>query len=142
LKETSVEILIDIGKVLALFSAAGLCVYLIIVLTRLNVVLTLFQKDFSEITKNLKPILENLNVVSERLKSISAKVDEQVILFKSSLESFKALADNIVDFEARVQERLEEPIIRVTAIIGAFVGRILSFFGKSQSGSTGKDLPA
>jgi len=136
-----VETLIDIGKVLALFGAAGLCVYLIIVLTRLNVVLTLFQQDFSDITKNLKPILENLNIVSERLKSISAKVDEQVVLFKSSLESFKSLADNVVSFEARVQERLEEPIIRVTAILGAFVGRILSLFGKPHSAGTEKGRP-
>lgn len=129
------ETLIDIGKVLALFSAAGLCAYLIVVLSRLNGVLTLFQRDFSDITRNLKPILENLNIVSERLKSISAKIDDQVVLFKSSLESFKALADNVVNFETRVQERLEEPIIRVTSLIGAFVGRILSFFGRSQSGS-------
>lgn len=129
------ETLIDIGKILALFSAAALCVYLIVVLTRLNGVLAVFQRDFSEIAKNLKPILENLNTVSERLKSISAKVDEQVVLIKSSVESFKALADNVVNFEARVQERLEEPIIRITSVLGAFVGRILSFFGRSQSES-------
>jgi len=128
-----VETLINIGKVLALFSAAALCVYLIYVLSRVNGVLLLFQRDFSEITRNLKPILENLNTVADRLKSITAKVDEQVILFKASLESFKALADNVVNFEVRVQERLEEPIIRVTSLIGAFVGRILSFFGRSQA---------
>lgn len=127
------ETLIDIGKVLALFSAAGLCAYLIVVLMRLNGLLILFQRDFAEIAKNLKPILENLNVVAERMKSISVKVDEQVYLFKSSLESFKALADNVVDFEVRVQERLEEPIIRVTSLVGTFIGRILSFFGRSQS---------
>ena len=131
------ETLINIGKVLALFSAAALCVYLIYVLSRLNGVLLLFQRDFSEITKNLKPILENLNIVADRLKSITAKVDDQVLLFKSSLESFKALADNVVTFEARVQERLEEPIIRVTSLIGTFVGRILSFFGRSQSSGLG-----
>jgi len=130
-----VETLINIGKVLALFSAAALCVYLIYVLSRLNGMLLLFQRDFSEITRNLKPILENLNTVADRLKSITTKVDEQVILFKSSLESFKALADNVVSFENRVQESLEEPIIRVTSLIGAFVGRILSFFGRSQAGN-------
>jgi hypothetical protein len=132
-----VETLINIGKVLALFSASGLCIYLIYVLSHLNGVLLLFQRDFSEITRNLKPILENLNIVADRLKSITTKVDEQVILFKSSLESFKALADNIVNFEVRVQERLEEPIIRVTSLIGTFVSRILSFFGRSQSGNFG-----
>jgi ABC-type transporter Mla subunit MlaD len=128
-----VETLISIGKVLALFGAAGLCVYLIVVLMRLNGVLILFQRDFSEITRNLKPILENLNTVADRLKSITSKVDEQVYIFKSSLESFKALADNVVNFEVRVQERLEEPIIRVTALIGAFIGKILSYFGKNQA---------
>lgn len=125
------ETFINIGKVLALFSAASLCVYLIVVLSRLNRVLEVFQRDFSDITRNLKPILENLNIVADRLKSITAKIDDQVILFKGSLESFKALADNVVNFEARVQESLEEPIIRVTSLLGAFVGRILSFFGKS-----------
>jgi len=132
-----VETLIDMGKVLALFSVAALCVYLIYVLSRLNGLLLLFQRDFSDIARNLKPILENLNTVSDRMKSITAKVDEQVVLFKASLESFKALADNVVNFESRVQERLEEPIIRVTSLIGAFVGRILSFFGRSQTDSLG-----
>ncbi len=127
------ETLIDIGKVLALFSAAGLCVYLIVVLMRLNGLLILFQRDFSEIARNLKPILENLNIVADRLKSITTKIDDQVLLFKSSLESFKALADNVVNFEVRVQERLEEPIIRVTSLIGTFIGRILSFFGRKQT---------
>ena len=131
------ETLIDIGKVLALFSAAALCAYLIVVLSRLNQVLALLQRDFSEMTRNLKPILENLNAASEKLKSITAKVDEQVLLFKSSLESFKALADNVVNFELRVQERLEEPIIRVTSLIGGFVSRILSFLGRSKTSDLG-----
>ena len=131
------ETLIDIGKVLALFSAAALCVYLIVVLARLNGVLALFQRDFSEMARNLKPILENLNIVTERLKSITAKVDEQVLLFKSSLESFKALSENVVDFERRMQERLEEPIIRVTSLIGGFVSRILSFLGRPRANTPG-----
>ncbi len=130
------ETLINIGKVLALFSAAALCVYLIVVLSRLNEVLALLQRDFSDMTRNLKPILENLNIVSEKLKSIAGKVDEQVLLFKSSLESFKTVADNVVDFELRVQERLEEPIIRVTSLIGGFVSRILSFLGRSKASNS------
>jgi uncharacterized protein YoxC len=132
-----VETLIDIGKALALFSAAALCVYLIVVLSRLNGVLALFQRDFSEMTRNLKPILENLNIATERLKSITAKVDEQVLLFRSSLESFRALSENVVDFERRVQEHLEEPIIRITSLIGGFVSRILSFLGRPKAGTPG-----
>lgn len=125
------ETLIRIGTILALFSAAALCVYLIITLVRLNSVLLLFQRDFSDISRNLKPILENLNFVSERLKSITTKVDDHVNLFKGTLELFKGLAENVLDFEARVQQRLEEPIIRVTTIISGAISRLVSFFGRS-----------
>lgn len=131
------ETLIHIGTILALFSAAALCVYLIFTLMRLNSVLLLLQRDFSDISKNLKPILENLNIVSERLKSITTKVDDQVNLFKGTLESFKGLAENVVNFEARVQQRLEEPIIRVTSLISGVISRIVSFFGKSQTDYSG-----
>ena len=125
------ETLIQIGTILALFSAAALCVYLIFTLVRLNSVLLLFQRDFSDISRNLKPILENLNFVSERLKSITTKVDDHVNLFKGTLELFKGLAENVLDFEARVQQRLEEPIIRVTTIISGAISRLVSFFGRS-----------
>jgi ABC-type transporter Mla subunit MlaD len=131
-----VETFINLGKAVALFSAAALCCYLIVTLMRLNNLLAMFQKDFSDLSKNLKPILENLNFVSERLKSITTKVDDQVNIFRSSLEALKSMADNVVGFEARMQQRLEEPIIRATSMISGIVSKIASFFGRPQSNYT------
>ncbi len=123
----------SIVEVVALISASALCIYLIVVLSRLKEVLTVLQKDLAEIGEKAKPVLENLEVITERLKSIAGKIDDQVGLVKGSIESVKYAADNIMAFEQRIQESLEEPVLRFTSILAALVSRISSFFGSNRN---------
>jgi methyl-accepting chemotaxis protein len=123
----------SIVEVVALLSASALCIYLIVVLVRLKEVLTLIQKDLTEIGAKAKPVLENLQVITESLKSVSAKIDGQIGLVRGSLESVKSAADNIVAFEQRIQESLEEPVLRLSTMIAAFVNRIASYFGGARA---------
>ncbi|HLF20425.1 MAG TPA: hypothetical protein VI704_06515 [Bacteroidota bacterium] len=127
------ESFLQVVQMVALVSASALCIYLIITLVKLNDILGMLHKDLSEISKNAKPVFENLNVVTEKLKSITTKVDEQANLFKGSMESFKMLADNMLEFERRIEQRVEEPIIRVTSILGGLVDRFTSFFRRPQT---------
>lgn len=122
-----------IVETVALLSASALCVYLIVVLARLKDVLTLIQKDLAEIGAKAKPVFENLQVITETLKSVSGKIDDQVGLVRGSLESVKNAADNIVAFEQRIQESLEEPVIRLSGMVAAFVNRIASYFGGAKA---------
>ena len=122
-----------IVETVALLSASALCVYLIVVLARLKDVLTLIQKDLAEIGAKAKPVFENLQVITETLKSVSGKIDDQVGLVRGSLESVKNAADNIVAFEQRIQESLEEPVIRLLGMVAAFVNRIASYFGGAKA---------
>jgi len=128
-----VESLRYVVETVALLSASALCIYLIIVLARLKDVLILIQKDLSEIGAKAKPVFENLEVITEKLKSVSGKIDDQVGLVKGSLESVKYAADNIVSFEQRIQESLEEPIVRLSNMVAAFVNRIASYFGGAKA---------
>lgn len=123
------ETLLKLAELLALLSASALCIYLIVVLVRLKTVLEILQRDLTDIGKNLKPVLENLNIVMERMRSITIKVDDQVNMFKGAMESFRQMADNVVRFEERVQQRLEEPIQRIGALVGSLINRITSFLG-------------
>jgi len=123
-----VDNFLRIAEVVALLSASALCAYLIVVLVRLNGMLEMLQKDFAELNRNLVPVLENINSVAEKMKSITTKVDEQVNIFKSSLEALRLIAENVLRFEERVEHRIEEPIIRLTSIFGNLVGRVASFF--------------
>lgn len=123
----------SIVEVIALVSASALCIYLIVVLVRLKELIILLQKDLSEIGAKAKPVFENLEVITGQLKSVSGKIDEQVGLVRGSLESVKNAADNIVAFEQRIQGSLEEPVLRLSAIVGAIVNRIASFFGNART---------
>ncbi|MBI3006035.1 MAG: hypothetical protein HYY49_11575 [Ignavibacteriales bacterium] len=127
------ESFLQVVQMVALISASALCVYLIITLVKLNDLFGMLQKDLGEISRNAKPVFENLNVITEKLKSISTKVDEQANMFRDSMESFRMLAENVLEFERRIEQRVEEPIIRVTSILGGLVDRFTSLFRRPQT---------
>ncbi len=133
------ESFIQFAQALALLSASALCLYLIVTLVRLNATMVLVQRDVSEVAKQLKPLLENLAVVSEKLKSIATQIDDQVSLFKGSVESLRRIARNVEQFEERIQQRLEEPIHKVLSALGGIIAKVVSFFGaRATTGNAGQ----
>jgi uncharacterized protein YoxC len=107
--------------VIALLSLTVLCIYLIITLSRL-------RRDLADFAQRSKPVLDNLAFITEKLKSTAQKIDDHVDIVKSSLTSFKNVADNVLLLEERVQQRIEEPIIQVASIIGTIVSSVGIFF--------------
>ena len=127
------ETYVQIAEVLALVSVSALCIYLIVTLVNANGIIASIQKDVAEITKDLKPILGNLSTVSETLRSITSKVDDQVLVFKDSFESMKRMVDHLEEFEIRLMQQIEEPVSRVASLIGAVIGRVISYVGTRPS---------
>jgi len=125
-----VETLIQLTKILALFSASALCIYLIVVLVRFNALLLVLQREFIDLNKNLKPILENLNAITDKLRLIAIKVDEQVNMVQGVFVAFKRITENVTRFEERFQYLLEEPLMRVSALFSNVINRVVSMFGR------------
>ncbi len=121
------ETTLDIAKLITLVCVSALCVYLIVVLARLKDVYIALEKSITDFTLHAKPVLENLEFITEKFRSISTKVDDQVNLLHGSLESIKSAADNVVLFEERVQQWLEEPIFRITSAFSGIVNGILGW---------------
>ena len=124
------ETLIQLTKILALFSASALCIYLIVVLVRLNALLQVLQRELVDLNKNLKPILENLNAITDKLRLIAIKVDEQVNMVQGVFVAFKRITENVTRFEERFQQLLEEPLMRVSALFSNVINRVVSMFGR------------
>ena len=124
------ETLIQLTEILALFSASALCIYLIVVLIRFNALLQVLQREFVDLNKNLKPILENLNAITDKMRLIAIKVDEQVNMVQGVFIAFRRITDNVTRFEERFQQILEEPLMRVSALFGNVISRIVSMFGQ------------
>jgi uncharacterized protein YoxC len=125
-----VETLIQLAKILALSCASALCIYLIVVLVRFNALLQVLQRELIDLNKNLKPILDNLNAITDKLRLIAIKVDEQVNMVQGVFIAFKRITDNVTRFEERFQQILEEPLLRVSALFGNVINRIVSMFGR------------
>lgn len=115
------ETVLQLVQVIALISLTVLCIYLIFMLSRL-------RRDLADFAQRSKPVLENLAFITEKLKSTAEKIDDHVDIVKSSLMSLKNVADNVLLLEARVQQRIEEPIIQVASIIGTIVSSVGIFF--------------
>ena len=124
------ETLIQLTKILALSSASALCIYLIVVLVRLNALLQVLQRELVDLNKNLKPILENINAITDKLRLIAIKVDEQVNMVQGVFVAFKRITENVTRFEERFQYLLEEPLMRVSALFSNVINRVVSMFGR------------
>jgi hypothetical protein len=116
-----VETVLQFVQLIALISLTALSIYLIVVLSGL-------RRDVSDFVQRAKPVLDNLAFITEKLKSTAKKIDDHVDIVKSSLNSLKSVADNVLVLEERVQQRLEEPILQVASIIGAIVSSVGVFF--------------
>ena len=117
------ETVLQFVQLIALLSLTALSIYLIVILSGL-------RRDVSEFVQRAKPVLENLAFITEKLKSTAQKIEDHVDIVKSSLNSLKNVADNVLVLEERVQQRLEEPILQVASIIGAIVSSVGVFFDR------------
>jgi len=122
-----VELFLVIAQILALLCVSALCIYVIVVLSRVKGTLTNVAKDVNEMTTHSLPVLENMEFITSRVRSISENVDDQVAIVRHSLGSIKEVADNIVALERKVQERIEGPILETVAIISAVFKGIRTF---------------
>lgn len=118
------DTVLNVAQLIALICVSVLCIYVIAVLTHFKTALSSIQRDLTELREMARPVLENLASITDKLRSIAVKIDDQVDLVKGSLQSVKQLADGVVTFERRVQETLEEPILRVATLIAGIVNSI------------------
>jgi hypothetical protein len=118
-----VETVLQFVQVIALISLTALCIYLIVILSGL-------RRDLSDFVQRARPVLENLAFITEKMRSTAQKIDDHVDIVKSSLNSLKSVADNVLVLEERVQQRLEEPILQVASILGAIVSSVGMFFDR------------
>ncbi len=121
------ESLLVIAQILALLCLSALCIYLIVVLLRVRDILARVEKDLKEMTSRALPILENMEFITSRVKSIAENIDDQVMIVRESISSIRQVADNVVQLERRVQDRIEGPILETVAFVAALFKGVRTF---------------
>ncbi len=125
--------LLTIIEIIALLSLTILCVYLLTVLVRFKKTLGQVERDVKELSTRVVPILENTEYITTRMKSIAESIDDQVLTVRDSIASIREVADNIVDLERRVQDRIEGPLLEGISFASALVRGIRVFLERIRS---------
>jgi hypothetical protein len=71
-----------------------------------------------------------MEVITSKLRSITANFDDQMTIVTNSVQSIKEIADSIVEFERRVQDRIEAPVLEVAGMLGSVVRGIAAFINR------------
>jgi len=125
----AMEVIQYVG-IVALLAVTILCIYIITVLVRIRKILDIVETNIKEISSKAIPIFHNLEIITDKVRRVTESVDEQIDMVKSSIQSMKEIADNIVDFERRVQERIEEPVMESIGVVAALFKGVRAFFAR------------
>ena len=122
--------LLIVAQIILVFSLTALAVYLVVVLTKVKSTLGEIENDVKEVSERLIPVLENMEVITSKLRSITANIDDQMSIVRSSVQSLKEIADNVLEFERQVQERVEAPVLEVAGILGSVIRGVAAFINR------------
>lgn len=114
-------------QILALLSLSALCIALIVLVVRLKDFVTVLEKDVREVSVRAIPVLDNMEVITTRVKGMTEQMEDQVQAITESFSSVKAIADNIVDLERRVQARVEGPLLESLGTVAAVIKGLRTF---------------
>lgn len=122
-----------IVQIVALLCLSALSVYLIVVLVRVREILSSVESDVKELSSKAIPVFANLEVITDKVKNVTMNIDEQVEGVRESIQSMKEIADNMVTFERRIQERVEEPVLEAVSFLAAAVKGVRTFIERVRS---------
>jgi uncharacterized protein YoxC len=128
-----VETVLIIAEIVALVCLVALCVYIIVVLSRLRVVLVNLERDLKAFAERAIPVLENLEEITAKFKNVAATIEQEVGAIKESMAAVQQIAENIVNFEKRVQERVEIPVMEAVSVISAVFKGVRTFFEQMRT---------
>ena len=122
-----------VAQIVTLLCLSALCVYLIVVLLRVRDILGSVEKDLKDMTSRALPVLENLEFITARVRSISENIEDQVMIVRESIASVKQVADNVVELERKVQDRIEGPILDTVAVAAAVFKGFRTFIDRVRA---------
>jgi uncharacterized protein YoxC len=129
----------NVLEIVALGAVSALCIYLIVVLSSVRRLLESLQHDLRAMSTKALPVLDNLGVITDHFRTVAETVSEQVDSIRNSIDAFKKVAEDIIDLERRIQERIEEPLLDMVETIASLFRNVQSlmdripFIGRSRA---------
>lgn len=84
------------------------------------------QKLLEMVRLHIAPVTHDLTQILSDVRSIVRSAEKEMVKVEDSITAVRDTARNIKEFEAMIQERIERPLLDVTAVLSALVkgGRV------------------
>ncbi len=131
--------LLAIVGIIALLCFAAMCVYVIIALKDSRVLFRQVTKSLDDTVKivakietNLAPALESANETLKQTTTTITLLDSQLQSIESGIQHFKAIAERVDGLEARLQSKVEGPLMQAASVVSG-VAKAVSAFSSAWS---------
>lgn len=121
------ETVLIVVQIAAFLGIATLTVVLIVFINKILVLVRSIQKDINTITTKASPIFDNMAETTKRINDVTENIEKQIDGVIYSINSVKKIADDIVDFERRLKQKIEEPVFEAVTFITAIVKGVTAF---------------
>jgi uncharacterized protein YoxC len=121
------EVALGVAKVLALLAVAALCVYIIVILSRVKQSIATIEVTVKDVATHVVPVLDNVEFLTGKINVIAGTVEEQLGVVKQSVGTIKSMTDNIAQFERDIQNRVEGPIRETASVVRAVSKGVKTF---------------
>ncbi|MBP1646716.1 MAG: hypothetical protein H6Q30_161 [Bacteroidetes bacterium] len=127
------EVTLVVAKVVALLAVAALCVYVIVLLTRVKQSMSTIERAVKDFALHVTPVLDNLEFLTAKATSLAETVEEHLGVVAQSVGTLRSITDNIADFERDIQARVEGPIRETAAVVRAVSKGVKTFFQRVRA---------
>lgn len=93
-----------------------------------------------EIKPKVEKAIEKINGVTDNVNSFVVKINENVQVLTSVVDKFKIMAEGIIEFEQKVQKKIEPPVFDTVNTISALSIGVKTFFDRMKQSKQKKLL--
>ncbi len=91
------------------------------------------ERDLREFAGQAIPVLENIEVITTKFRNVAANIEHEIGSIRDSMSSVKQIAQNVADFERRVQEQIEAPVMDTVAAVAALFKGVRAFLERLRT---------
>lgn len=99
-------------------------------LQELMTTLRSMSQTIDRIEKDSKPVFIQLETTLQDTSSTMKSVQKQMSTVESALGSIKQIADRVNDLEARLQAKIEKPVMQAAGFVSGITNAIESFMAE------------
>jgi len=86
------------------------------------------EKLVETVRMNLPPLIHDITKISSDIRSIVHTVERQAPKLGDTIEALRMTARDVHDFERMIRDRLERPLLDLTALVSGVMRAVVSFW--------------